>query len=111
VVKNQPPYIKLKLGHFRNARYNIGVTIDLTEQPENVADIDPAKLRFDGDPKVWRLEGRTGAYGRIDYAPPGGGLMLHVHADGGMSIFLRDPGTGRSTDEIFLQRDGDADPL
>jgi len=113
VVKNQPPHIKLKLGHFRNARYNIGVTIDLTEQTENVADIDPAKLRFDGDPRIWRLEGRHGAYGRIDYVPEGKGrgVMLQVQADGHMSIYIPDPSTGRSSDEIHLSRDGDADPL
>lgn len=111
VVKNQPPHIKLKLGHFRNARYNIGVTIDLTEQTENVADIDPAKLRFDGDTKIWRLEGQHGAYGRIDYVRERGHVMLHVHKNGRMSIYIPDPDTGRSSDEIELHRDGDADPL
>jgi hypothetical protein len=111
VVKNQPPHIKLKLGHFRNARYNIGVTIDLTEQTENVADIDPAKLRFDGDTKIWRLEGQHGAYGRIDYVRERGHVMLHVHKNGRMSIYIPDPDTGRSSDEIDLHRDGDADPL
>jgi hypothetical protein len=110
-VKNQPPHIKLKLGHFRNARYNIGVTIDLTEQTENVADIDPAKLRFDGDTKIWRLQGQHGAYGRIDYVREGGRVMLQVFANGRMSIFIPDPDTGRSSDEISLYRDGDADPL
>jgi hypothetical protein len=111
MVKNQPPHIKLKLGHFRNARYNIGVTIDLTEQTENVADIDPAKLRFDGDTKIWRLQGQHGGSGRIDYVREGGRVMLHVHANGRMSIYIPDPDTGRSSDEIHLDRNGDADPL
>lgn len=111
MVKQQPPHIKLKLGHFQNARYNIGVTIDLTEQTENVADIDPAKLRFDGDTRIWRLQGQHGAYGRIDYVRDGGRVMLHVHANGRMSIYIPDPDTGRSSDEIHLYRDGDADPL
>jgi hypothetical protein len=111
LVKNQPPHIKLKLGHFRNARYNIGVTIDLTEQTENVADIDPAKLRFDGDTKVWRLQGQHGAYGRIDYLREGGRVMLHVQSNGRMSIYVPDPDTGRASDELPLYRDGDADPL
>jgi hypothetical protein len=110
MVKHQPPHLKLKLGHFRNARLNIGVTIDLTEQTENVADIDPAQLRFDGDTRVWRLQGQHGPYDRIDYAG-GGGVMLHAHAHGGMSLHLRDPDTGRPSDEIPLYRDGDADPL
>jgi hypothetical protein len=111
LVKNQPPHIKLKLGHFRNARYNIGVTIDLTEQTENVTDIDPAKLRFDGDTKIWRLQGQHGAYGRIDYVRDGGRVMLHVQSNGRMSIYVPDPDTGRSSDELPLYRDGDADPL
>lgn len=111
LVKNQPPHIKLKLGHFRNDRYNIGLTIDLTEQTENVADIDPAKLRFDGDTKIWRLQGQHGAYGRIDYVREGGRVMLHAHGNGGMSIYIPDPDTGRSSDEISLYRDADADPL
>jgi hypothetical protein len=111
LVKNQPPHIKLKLGHFRNDRYNIGLTIDLTEQTENVADIDPAKLRFDGDTRIWRLQGQHGAYGRIDYVREGGRVMLHAQANGRMSIYIPDPDTGRSSDEISLYRDGDADPL
>ena len=111
LVKNQPPHIKLKLGHFRNARYNIGVTIDLTEQTENVADIDPAKVRFDGDTKIWRLQGQHGAYGRIDYVREGGRVMLQVHANGRTSIYIPDPDTGRVSDELPLTRDGDADPL
>lgn len=111
MTKDQPPHIKLKLGHFRSARYNIGVTIDFTEQTENVADLDPAKLRFDGDARIWRLSGRHGAYGRIDYVAERGGVMLHAHANGRMSLYVRDPDTGRSSDEIHLYRDGDADPL
>lgn len=111
MTKDQPPHIKLKLGHFRSARYNIGVTIDFTEQTENVADIDPAKLRFDGDARIWRLSGRHGAYGRIDYVAERGGVMLQAHANGRMSLYVRDPDTGRSSDEIHLYRDGDADPL
>lgn len=111
VTKDQPPHIKLKLGHYRNDSYNIGVTIDLTEQTENVADIDPAKLRFDGDTKIWRLQGQHGSFGRVDYVREGGRVMLHVHANGRRSIYIPDPDTGRSSNEIMLYRDGDADPL
>lgn len=109
-VKNQPPHIKLRLGHYRNEQLGIGVTIDLTEMTENVADIDPAKLRFDGDTKVWKLQGQNGPRGRIDYLD-GKRVILHVWDDGRRSVYVPDPDTGRSSDEITLHRDGDADPL
>jgi hypothetical protein len=108
--KNQPPHIKLKLGHYSNAQLGIGVTIDLTEMTENVADIDPAKIRFDGDPKVLRLQGQNGPLGRIDYLD-GKRVVLQVWDDGGRAVFVRDPDTGKSSDEIYVGRDGDADPL
>jgi hypothetical protein len=109
-VKNQPPHIKLRLGHYRNDGFGIGVTIDLTEMTENVADIDPAKLRFDGDPKVYRLQGQHGPQGRIDYFD-GKRVILHVWDNGRRSVYVPDPDTGRSSDEISVSRDGDADPL
>lgn len=109
-VRNQPPHIKLKLGHYRNDQLGIGVTIDLTEMTENVADIDPAKLRFDGDTKVWRLQGQNGPRGRIDYLD-GKRVVLHVWENGRRSVYVPDPDTGRSSDEVSLRRDGDADPL
>jgi hypothetical protein len=109
-AKDQPPHIKLKLGHYRNVRLGIGVTIDLTETTENVADIDPAKVRFDGDPKVWRLEGEHGGYDRIDYRA-GKRLILQVWEDGRRVVYVPDPDTGRSSGEVEVRRDGDADPL
>jgi len=109
-TKNQPPHIKLKLGHYSNAQLGIGVTIDLTEMTENVADIDPAKIRFDGDSKVLRLEGQNGAGGRIDYLD-GKRIVLQVWDDGSRAVFVRDPDTDKSSDEIHVSRDGDADPL
>ena len=110
VSKDQPPHIKLKLGHYRNARLNIGVTIDLTEATENVADLDPAKLRFDGDDKIWRLEGRHGGNGRIDYVRERGRVMLQMTRDGRVTVYVPDPETDRST-EVDVYRDADADPL
>jgi hypothetical protein len=109
-TRNQPPHIKLRLGHYRNDRLGIGVTIDLTEITENVADIDPAKLRFDGDPRVWRLQGQHGPLGRIDYLD-GKRVILQVWDNGRRAVFVPDPDTGRSSDEIYVVRDGDADPL
>ena len=108
--REQPPHIKLKLGHYRNARLGIGVTIDLTETTDNVADIDPAKLRFDHDDKIWRLTGQYGAYGRIDYVRERGRVMLQITKDGRVTVFVPDPETDRST-EVDVYRDADADPL
>lgn len=110
-TKNQPPHIKLKLGHFRNDQFNIGVTVDLTEMTDSVADIDPAKLRFDGDEKIWRLEGRHGGSGRIDYVRDHDRVMLQIERDGRVTVYITDPETDRSSGAIDLYRDADADPL
>lgn len=111
VVKNQPPHVKLKLGHFTSGRSGIGAVIDLyTARTDNIADIDPAKLRFDGDDKVYTLTGTNGSRGRIDYWN-GKKVMLHVYEGGRVSVYVPDPETDHSSDEISLSRDGDADPL
>lgn len=108
--KDQPPHIKLKLGHYSNAQLGIGVTIDLTEVTENVADIDPAKVRFDGETKVRRLVGQNGPRGRIDYLE-GKRVVLQVWDDGRRAVYIHDPDTDKGSDEIYVRRDGDADPL
>ena len=110
-LKNQPPHIKLKLGHYRNARLGIGLTIDMTEMTESVADIDPVKIKFDGDSKIWKLDGQHGGGDRIDYVREGGRVMLHAWPDGRKSVYVPDPDTGRASEEIAVYRDADADPL
>ena len=107
--KNQPPHIKLKLGHYTDG--SIGLVIDGSVATENVADIDPIKVRFDGDNKVYVLKGQNGPRGRIDYIKDNGGVLLHAWDDGRRSIYVPDPDTGRSSDEIRVWRDADADPL
>lgn len=109
--KNQPPHIKLKLGHYTSGRAGIGMVIDMTETNDNIADIDPIKVRFDGDNKVYRLKGQNGPQGRIDYLKDTGGVLLHAWSDGRRSVYVPDPDTGRSSDEISVYRDADADPL
>jgi hypothetical protein len=109
-TRNQPAHVKLRLGHYRNDQLGIGVTIDLTEITENVADIDPAKLRFDGDARVWRLQGQHGPFGRIDYLD-GKRVLLHVWDNGRRAVYVPDPDTGKLSDEIAVHRDSDADPL
>lgn len=110
-TKNQPPSLKLKLGHFKNAKLGIGATIDLSEHIDNIAAIVPAKLRFDGETKVWHLKGQHGPSDRIDYARDDGSIMLHVWKDGRRAVYVQDPDNGKWSDEIDLIRDGDANPL
>jgi hypothetical protein len=111
-TKDQPPHVKLKLGHFRNDQFNIGVTIDLlTDATDSVADVDPAKLQFDGDEKIWKLEGRRGGNGRIDYVRADERVMLQITREGHATVYVPDPESGRSSDAIDLYRDADADPL
>jgi hypothetical protein len=110
VVKNQPPHVKLKLGHFVNRQHNIGLVIDLlSAKTENVADIDPARLRFDGDTRVYQLVGQHGGRGRIDFLN-GKSVMLQVWEGGDMTVYVPDPDDGPSQ-ELRVHRDGDADPL
>jgi len=110
VHKVQPASTKLKLGHYRNDRLGVGAVIDRTTVLDNEAKIPPAKLRFDGESKVWTLEGRHGGDGRIDYVD-GGRIMLHVWDDGRVALYVRDPDTDRASEQIDVYRDGDADPL
>lgn len=111
VVKNQSPHVKLKIGHYASSR-GIGLVIDhYSARTENIADIDPIKLRFDGDDKVYTLVGAEAAYGRIDFWN-GKRVMLHAYKNGKYGVYVPDPDdTDRSSDEIHLVRDGDADPL
>ena len=111
-TKDQPPHVKLKIGHFRNDQFNIGVTIDLlTDATDSVADVDPARLRFDGDEKIWKLEGRRGSNGRVDYVRADDRVMLQITREGHATVYVPDPESGRSGDAIDLYRDADADPL
>jgi hypothetical protein len=111
VKKDQPASLKLKLGHFANTQLGIGCVIDLSEKIDNVAAIVPAKVKFDGETKVWHLKGQHGSGDRIDYMRDDKHVMLHVWKDGRRSVFVVDPDTDKASDEIDLVRDGDADPL
>lgn len=108
---DQPAHTKLRLGHYVNAKLGIGVTIDLTERTDNVADIDPAKLRFDGEEVVYQLQGEPGPHGRIDYLRDRKRVMLHVWSDGRRAVYVPDPDGGPSSEMIEVVRDADADPL
>ena len=109
--KDQPPYVKLKLGHYSNKQLGIGVVIDLSEVIDNVAVPPPGKIRFDGETKTWRLKGRRADHDRVDYSNDDGHLMLQSYADGRRSVYVLDPTNDKWSEEIVVARDGDADPL
>jgi hypothetical protein len=109
-LKTQPAATKLKLGHYRNKELGIGVIIDLTEVIDNVAEIPPAKIRFDGETKVWRLQGKQSRRDRIDYVD-GKHVMLEVWDDRRHAVYVPDAQTNKWSDEIEVERDADADPL
>jgi hypothetical protein len=96
-TRPQPPQIKLKLGHFTNARHNIGLVIDRTNKE--------ARVRFDHVPDVMRLDPIRSS-GRIDYVRTISQVVLQVYDSGRVVVFV--PGTSES---IEVVRDGDADPL
>lgn len=97
-VREQPPEVKLKLGHYRNARRGIGLVFDRTTAQ--------AKLRFDGTNEIIKVDGQPGAYGRIDYIRRVGQVVLQLWSDGRVVVFL-----AGAEDGIEVRRDGDADPL
>jgi hypothetical protein len=95
-TRNQPPELKLKLGHFTDKQHNIGLVIDRTGHE--------AKLRFDGG-DVMRLDPQRSS-GRIEYVKVINRPVLQVWDDGRVSVFV--PG---HSDSIDVVRDADADPL
>ncbi len=96
-TRPQPPEIKLKLGHYTNAKHNIGLVIDRTNKE--------ARVRFDNVPQVMRLDPIRSS-GRVDYIRTMNNVVLQVYDSGRVVVFV--PGTSES---IEVVRDGDADPL
>jgi hypothetical protein len=97
-ARDQPPDVKLKLGHYRNARRGIGLVFDRTTAQ--------AKLRFDGAAEIVKLDRQHGAGGRIDYIRRVGQVVLQQWDDGRVVVFV-----AGAEDGIDVRRDGDADPL
>ena len=94
----QPPEVKLKLGHFKNKEHNIGLVIDLTHHE--------ARIRWDGSKTVIKLDPQPGSGGRTDYIKSANHIVLQVWKDGSAEVFVQG-----SEDAIAVKRDGDADPL
>jgi hypothetical protein len=110
-TKNQPPALKLKLGHYKSERAGIGVVIDLSGKIDNAAKIAPAKIKFDGENKVWVLNAEHGGFDRLDWRNADHHLMLQTWPDGKRSVYVFDPDSEKMSEEIHVFRDGDADPL
>jgi hypothetical protein len=91
----QPPEQKLVLGHYCNPRLKIGLVIDRTGERE-------ARLRFDGAADTIRLVPRY-TWHRTEYFR-GGEKVLEVSSRGYILLFV-------SGHEVWLARDGDAEPL
>jgi len=97
VTKDQPPEIKLKLGHWKNDKRGIGLVFDATTKP--------AKVKFDGTAEVIQLDVVT-SNGRLDYIKSLHHTVVSQWPDGRTEVWV--PG---ATDSIAVKRDGDADPL
>ena len=96
-TRPQPPEVKLKLGHFTDARHNIGLVIDRTNKE--------ARLRFDHTPQVLRLDPMR-SRDRIDYVRTINQVVLQVWDSGRVVVFVPN-----ASESIEVVRDGDADPL
>ncbi len=96
-TRPQPPELKLKLGHYTNAKHNIGLVIDRTNKE--------ARVRFDHVAEVMRLDPIRSS-GRIDYVRTLNNVVLQIWDDGRVVVFV--PG---APDGLAVVRDGDADPL
>lgn len=96
--RDQPPDVKLKLGHYANAQRGIGLVFDRTTAQ--------AKVRFDGTAQVIKVDRQHGAGGRIDYIRRIGDVVLQQWDNGRVVVYLAD-----APDGIEVRRDGDADPL
>lgn len=94
----QPPEVKLKLGHYKNKERNIGLVIDLTHHE--------ARIQWDGSKTVIKLDPTHGAGGRIDFIKSANHVVLQVWPDGKAAVFVEG-----SDDAIAVWRDGDATAL
>jgi hypothetical protein len=96
--RDQPPELKLKLGHYSNTRRGIGLVFDRSTAQ--------AKVRFDGSPAIIKLDRQHGGGDRIDYIRSIGHVVLQQWDSGRVVVFI-----AGADDGIEVRRDGDADPL
>ena len=94
--RDQPPDIKLKLGHFANPRRGVGLVFDRSTAQ--------AKVRFDGTTQIVSVDPQPAGIDRTDFIRSLGHVVLQLWGDGRVVVFV-------GGDEIEVVRDGDADPL
>jgi hypothetical protein len=98
-TRNQPPDVKLKLGHYINPRFGIGLVIDRTGEKT-------AKIRFDGTDQTISLFVQY-FWHRTEYHRVQNEKVLEVSNTGRIHLHM----SGVPEGGILLFRDGDADPL
>lgn len=96
--RDQPPELKLMLGHYQNERRGIGLVFDRSTAQ--------AKVRFDGTTEILKLDRQHGAGDRIDYIKRIGHVVLQQWDSGRVVVYV-----AGADDGIEVRRDGDADPL
>jgi len=97
-IAEQPPEVKLKVGHFKNKDRNIGLVIDLTHHE--------ARIQWDGDKKVIKLDPQPASQGRTDWIKSANHVVLQTWPDGRAAVFVQ--GTD---DAIAVWRDADAQSI
>lgn len=97
-TKDQPPEVKLKLGHYSNEKRGVGLVVDLTHHE--------ARVKYDGTKKVQKLDPVNHSRNSTSYGPTINQVTLVVYDDGKVEAGF--PG---SDNLIPVKRDGDADPL
>jgi hypothetical protein len=97
--KDQPPAVKLKLGHYASERRGIGLVVDLTRTE--------ARIRFDGTKDVLKLDRINQSSDSVDYGRNIHHTTLRVYKSGRVQVWV----PGGSDEAIDVRRDGDADPL
>jgi hypothetical protein len=98
-TRNQPPDVKLKLGHYSSPRFGIGLVIDRTGEKG-------AKIRFDGTDQTISLFVQY-FWHRTEYHRAQNEKVLEVSNTGHIRLHM----SGVPEGGISLFRDGDADPL
>lgn len=98
-TRNQPPEMKLKLGHYSSGRLGLGLVIDRTDEKI-------AKVRFDGTAQTIALVPQY-FWHRTEYHKAENQKLVVFHNNGLVVLHME----GIGEDGAWLRRDGDADPL
>jgi hypothetical protein len=97
-AKDQPPEVKLKLGHYANTKRGIGLVVDLTHHE--------ARVKYDGTKKIQKLDPVNHSRDSTSYGPTINQVTLVVYDSGRIEVWV-----AGSENMIPVERDGDADPL